>query len=46
MRDGDHITIFSATRLVRTFTADRTRRHQPGDKTTRTARTREPKPAP
>jgi transposase InsO family protein len=46
IRDGDHITIFSGTRLVRAFTADPTRRHQPGDKTTRTYRTREPKPAP
>jgi transposase InsO family protein len=46
IRDGDHITIFSGTRLVREFTADPTRRHQRGDKTTRTYRTREPKPAP
>jgi transposase InsO family protein len=46
IRDGDHITIFSGARLVRTLTADPTRRHQPSDKTTRTYRTREPKPAP
>jgi transposase InsO family protein len=46
IRDGDHIAIFSGTRLVRVFTADPTRRHQRGDKTTRTYRTREPKPAP
>ena len=45
IRDGDHIAIFSGTRLVREFTADPTRRHQPGDKSTRTYRTREPKPA-
>jgi hypothetical protein len=46
IRDGEHITIFSGTRLVRELTADPTRRHQPGDKTTRTYRTREPNPAP
>jgi transposase InsO family protein len=46
IRDGDHITIFSSSRLVRELTADPSRRHQPGDKTTRTYRTREPKPAP
>jgi transposase InsO family protein len=46
IRDGDHISIFSGSRLVRTLTADPTRRHQPSDKTTRTYRTREPKPAP
>jgi transposase InsO family protein len=45
IRDGDHITIFSATKLIRSFTADPTRNYQPGDKTTRTYRTREPKPA-
>jgi transposase InsO family protein len=45
IRDGDRITIFSGTTLVRAFTADPTRRHQPGDKSTRTYRTREPKPA-
>ena len=44
VRDGEHITIFSGTRLVRDFTADPSRRHQRGDKTTRTYRTREPKP--
>ncbi|MFI5511759.1 integrase core domain-containing protein [Mycobacterium sp. NPDC051804] len=46
VRDGDHITIYSGNRLVRDFTADPTRRHQRGDKSTRTYRTREPKPAP
>jgi transposase InsO family protein len=46
IRDGDHIAIFSGNRLIRAFTADPTRRHQRGDKTTRTYRTREPKPAP
>lgn len=45
IRDGDHITIFSGTTLVRSFTADPTRNYQPGDKATRTYRTREPKPA-
>ena len=45
VRDGDYIAIFSGTRVVRVFTADPTRRHQRGDKTTRTYRTREPKPA-
>ena len=46
IRDGEHIAIFSGTRLVREFTADPTRRHQRGDKTTRTYRNREPKPSP
>jgi transposase InsO family protein len=46
IRDGDHITIFSGTKLVRTFTADPNRRIQPIEKNTRTYRTREPKPAP
>jgi hypothetical protein len=46
VRDDDHITIYSGNRLVRDFTADPTRRHQRGDKSTRTYRTREPKPAP
>jgi transposase InsO family protein len=46
IRDGDHITIFSGTTLVREFTADPTRYYQPGDKTTRTYRNREPKPSP
>ena len=46
IRDGEHITIFSGTSLVREFTADPTREYQPGDKTTRTYRNREPKPAP
>ena len=45
IRDGDHITIFSGTTLVRELTADPTRNYQPGDKNTRTYRTREPKPA-
>jgi transposase InsO family protein len=46
IRDGDHIAIFSGNRLVRAFTADPTRYHQPADRNTRTHRTREPKPAP
>lgn len=45
IRDGEHITILSGTKLVRSFTADPTRSYQPGDKSTRTYRTREPKPA-
>jgi transposase InsO family protein len=45
IRDGDHIAIFSGTTLVRELDADPTRAYQPGDKTTRTYRTREPKPA-
>ena len=45
IRDGEHITILSGTALVRTFTADPTRSYQRGDKSTRTYRTREPKPA-
>jgi transposase InsO family protein len=45
IRDGDHIVIFSGATLVREFTADHTRVYQLGDKTTRTYRTREPKPA-
>ena len=44
-RDGEHITILSGTKLVRSFTADPTRSYQRGDKATRTYRTREPKPA-
>lgn len=44
VRDGDHIAIFSGTRVVRVFTADPTRRHQRGDKTARTYRARDPKP--
>ncbi len=46
IRDGEHIAIFSGTTLVRSFTADPTRSYQRGDKTTRTYRNREPKPAP
>jgi transposase InsO family protein len=46
IRDGDHIAIFSGTALVREFTAEPSRNYQPGDKTTRTYRNREPKPAP
>ncbi len=46
IRDGEHITIFSGNRLVRTLIADPTRNYQPLDKTTRTYRAREPKPAP
>jgi transposase InsO family protein len=45
IRHGDHITIFSGTTLIRDFTADPTRNYQPGDKTTRTYRRREPVPA-
>jgi transposase InsO family protein len=45
IRDGDHIAIFSGTTLVREFTADPRRNYQPGDKNTRTYRTREPRPA-
>ena len=45
IRDGQHITILSGTQLVRSFTADPTRSYQRGDKSTRTYRTREPKPA-
>jgi transposase InsO family protein len=45
IRDGEHITILSGTKLVRSFTADPTRRYQRGDKATRTYRNREPKPA-
>jgi transposase InsO family protein len=44
VRDGHHIVIYSGTTLVRELTADPTRDYQPGDKTTRTYRTREPKP--
>ena len=44
IRDGDHITIFSGPTLVRELTADPSRNYQPSDKTTRTYRTREPKP--
>jgi transposase InsO family protein len=44
IRDGEHITILSGTTLVRSFTADPTRKYQRGDKSTRTYRTREPKP--
>ncbi|TXI65482.1 IS481 family transposase [Mycolicibacterium mageritense] len=46
IRDGEHIVIFSGPTLVRELTADPARRYQLGDKTTRTYRTREPKPAP
>jgi transposase InsO family protein len=42
IRDGDHIVIFSGTTLVRELTADPSRNYQPGDKNTRTYRTREP----
>jgi hypothetical protein len=45
IRVGDHIAIFSGAALVREFIADPTRNYQPGDKTTRTYRTREPQPA-
>ena len=45
IRDGEHIAIFSGTTLVRALTADPTREYQPSDPSTRTYRTREPKPA-
>lgn len=45
IRDDNHISIFSGNTLVRTLTADPNRNYQPGDKTTRTYHTREPKPA-
>lgn len=45
IRQGDHITIFSGTTLVRELTADPTRYHQRCAPNTRTYRTREPKPA-
>jgi transposase InsO family protein len=45
IRDGNRITIFSGNKIVRAFTADPTRNYQPGDKTTRTYRNREPRPA-
>jgi transposase InsO family protein len=45
IRDGQHITILSGTKLVRSFTADPTRSYQRGDRSTRTYRNREPKPA-
>jgi transposase InsO family protein len=43
IRDGNHIVVYSGTTLVRELTADPTRNYQPGDKNTRTYRTREPK---
>lgn len=46
IRDGNHIAIFSGPTLIREFTADPTRNYQPGDKSTRTYRRREPKPTP
>ncbi|MCP9276998.1 IS481 family transposase [Mycolicibacterium arenosum] len=45
IRDGDHITVYSGTTLVRSFTVDPTCNYQRGDKSTRTYRTREPQPA-
>jgi hypothetical protein len=45
IRDGEHIAIFSDTTLVRELTANPARQYQPIDPTTRTYRTREPKPA-
>ena len=44
IRQGDHIAIFSGAILIREFTANPTRNYQPGDKSTRTYRQREPKP--
>jgi transposase InsO family protein len=46
IRQGDHITIFSGTKLVRDFTADPSRYHQPCQPNTRTHRLREPQLAP
>lgn len=46
IRQGNHIVIFSGTRLVRELTADSTRYHQRCEPNTRTYRQREPKPAP
>jgi transposase InsO family protein len=45
IRDGDHIAIFSGTTLIRELTANPARQYQRMDPTTRTYRTREPKPA-
>jgi transposase InsO family protein len=45
IRDGDHITIFSGTTLVRELTANPQRQYQALDPSARTYRTREPKPA-
>ena len=45
IRDGNHITIFSGTTLVRELTADPAREYQPSAPNTRTYRTREPHPA-
>jgi transposase InsO family protein len=44
IRQGDHITIFSRTTLVRALTADPAREYQPSAPNTRTYRSREPKP--
>ena len=44
IRQGDHITIFSGTTLVRDLTADPTRELPAQRPNTRTYRTREPKP--
>jgi transposase InsO family protein len=45
VRQGDHITIFSGTTLVRELTADPAREYQPSAPNTRTYRAREPHPA-
>ena len=44
IRDGEHIVIYSGPTLVRELIVDPTRNYQPADKSTRTYRTREPKP--
>jgi transposase InsO family protein len=44
VRDGDHIVIFSGTKLIRELTANPARQYQPIDPSTRTYRTREPQP--
>ena len=45
IRDGDHIAIFSGVTLIRELTANPARQYQRIDPSTRTYRSREPKPA-
>jgi hypothetical protein len=45
IRDGDHIAIFSGITLIRELTANPARQYQRIDPSTRTYRSREPKPA-
>jgi transposase InsO family protein len=45
IRDGNHIAIFSGTTLIRELIANPDRQYQRIDPSTRTYRTREPKPA-